>query len=143
MTSLTGKKCLIDTNILVAYINQSHPFHLNAKKLFKRILEKEFRPVLSSQNLLELMAVLIHAFKISKQEAVEDVELFANDSLFEIIYPNLDVLNKFFDLMKGKTSLHTVDKFLIATALGNGVRIIITTDKQFVKVKEMTTVLLI
>ena len=68
--------------------------------------------------------------------------LFANDSLFEIIYPNLDVLNKFFSLMKGKRPIHTVDTFLIATALGNGVKIIITADKQFVKVKEITTVLL-
>ena len=142
MTNLTGKKCLIDTNILVAYINQSHPFHLSAKKLFKKIVEREFKPVLSSQNLLELTAVLIHAFKIPQQEAIGDVELFANDPLFEIIYPNLDVLNKFFNLMKKGISLHTVDTFLIATALGNGVEIIITADKQFVKVKEITTIIL-
>lgn len=141
MINLSGKKCLIDTNILVAYINQSHPFHLIAKKLFKRILQKEFKPVLSSQNLLELTAVLIHAFKISQQEAVKDVELFANNPFFEIIYPNFDVLNKFFILMKKKPSIHAVDIFLIATALENGVEIIITADKQFMKVKEITTVL--
>ncbi|MEK7521956.1 MAG: type II toxin-antitoxin system VapC family toxin [Patescibacteria group bacterium] len=143
MMNLTGKKCLIDTNILVAYINQSHSLHLTAKKLFQRIVKKEFKPVLSSQNLLELTAVLVHAFKISKQEAVKDVELFANDPLFEIIYPNVNVLNRFFDFMKGEVSIHTVDKFLISTALGNGVNIIITADKQFMKVKEIKTILLI
>lgn len=143
MMNLAGKKCLIDTNILVAYINRDHPFHLSAKKLFQRILQKEFKPILSSQNLLELTAVLVHAFKIPQQEVVADVELFANDPLFEIIYPNLDVLNKFFNLMKNKSSIHTVDTFLIATVLGNGVEIIITADKQFMKVKEITTVLLI
>jgi hypothetical protein len=41
---------------LVAYINQIHPLNLKAKKLFQRILKKEFKPVLSSQNLLELTA---------------------------------------------------------------------------------------
>lgn len=143
MTNLVGKKCLIDTNILVAYINQDHPFHLHAKKLFQRIAEREFQPVLSSQNLLELTAVLVHAFKIPQEKAVSDVELFTNDPLFEIIYPNNNILNKFFTLMKGRLSIHTVDAFLIATALGNGVKIIITADKQFTKVKEIKTILLI
>lgn len=143
MTNLIGKKCLIDTNILVAYINQNHPLHLNAKKLFKRITQREFKPVISSQNILELTAVLVHAFKISSQKAVIDVEIFANDPLFEIIYPNSHVLDKFFNLMKGKTSIHTVDAFLIATALGNGVEMIITNDKQFIEVKDITTELLI
>jgi len=143
MTNLSGKKCLIDTNILVAYINQSHPFHLNAKKLFQKILKKEFKPVLSSQNLLELTAVLVHAFKIPQEKAVLDVELFVKDLFFEIIYPNSDVLSNFFNLIKKESSIHTIDAFLIATALGNGVETVITTDKQFTKVKEITTILLI
>ena len=142
MTNLSKKRCLIDTNILVAYINQSHPLHLKAKKLFQRILKKELKPVLSSQNLLELTAVLVEAFKISKQQAVKDVELFANDPLFEIIYPNHNVLNNFFSLMEKGISLHTVDAFLLATAMENRVEIIITTDKEWKKIKEITTVLI-
>jgi len=143
MINLSEKRCLIDTNILVAYINQSHPLHLKAKKLFQRILKKELKPVLSSQNLLELTAVLVEAFKISKQQAVKDVELFANDPLFEIIYPNHNVLNNFFSLMEKGISLHTVDAFLLATAMENRVEIIITNDKKWKKIKEITTVLLI
>jgi len=142
MINLSEKRCLIDTNILVAYINQSHPLHLNAKKLFQRILKKEFKPVLSSQNLLELTAVLVEAFKISKQKAVKDVELFANDPLFEIIYPNQNVLNNFFSLMEKGISLHTVDAFLLATAIKNRIEIIITTDKKWKKINEIKTVLL-
>jgi len=143
MINLSEKRCLIDTNILVAYINQSHPLHLKAKKLFQRILKKEFKPVLSSQNLLELTAVLVEAFKVSKQQAVKDVELFANDPLFEIIYPKSNVLNNFFSLMEKGISLHPVDVFLLATAMENGVEIIITNDKKWKKIKEITTVLLI
>jgi len=143
MINLSEKRCLIDTNILVAYINQSHPLHLKAKKLFQRILKKEFKPVLSSQNLLELTAVLVEAFKISKKQAAKDVELFATSPLFEIIYPNHNVLNNFFSLMEKGISLHTVDAFLLATAMENRVEIIITTDKEWKKIKEITTVLLI
>jgi predicted nucleic acid-binding protein len=143
MINLSEKRCLIDTNILVAYINQSHPLHLKAKKLFQRILKKEFKPVLSSQNLLELTAVLVEAFKVSKKQAVKDVELFANNPLFEIIYPNHNVLNNFFSLMEKGISLHTVDAFLLATAMENRVEIIITNDKKWKKIKEITTVLLI
>jgi len=143
MINLSEKRCLIDTNILVAYINQSHPLHLKAKKLFQRILKKEFKPVLSSQNLLELTAVLVEAFKISKKQAAKDVELFATSPLFEIIYPNHNVLNNFFSLMEKGISLHTVDAFLLATAMENRVEIIITTDKEWKNIKEITTVLLI
>lgn len=143
MKNLLRKKWLIDTNILVAYINQEHPFHLNAKKLFEKIFNKEFKPVLSSQNLLELTTVLIHAFKIPQEEAVKDVELFVNNPFFEIVYPNWMVLTKFFYLMRKKISIHATDVFLIATALGNGIKTIVTTDKQFMKVKEISTKLLI
>lgn len=90
MTNLSGKRCLIDTNILVAYINRSHPFHWYAKKIFQRIFKKEFNPVLSTQNLLELTTVLIQAFKIPQEKAIDDVRLFVKDPLFEIIYPNVN-----------------------------------------------------
>lgn len=55
----------------------------------------------------------------------------------------INVLDKFLNLMRKKLTLHPVDVFLIATALENGVQIIITTDKQFIKAKEIITVLLI
>jgi len=47
---------------LIVYINQSHPLHLKAKKLFQRILKKDFKPVLSSQNLLELTAASFNKY---------------------------------------------------------------------------------
>jgi len=137
MTNLSGKRCLIDTNLLISYINKSHPFHQKAKQIFLQIINGDFQAVLSSQNILELAAVLVHAFKISKKEAAADIEAIVNSHLFDVIYPPANVLNKFLYLMKKETPLHVVDLFLIATALENQVEVIITTDKKFKEVKDI------
>ena len=135
--NLSGKRCLIDTNILVAYINKVHPFHPKAKQVFLQIIKGDFKPILSSQNILELTSVLVHAFKISKKEALADVEALIDSHLFEVIYPTSNVLSKFFNLMEKELPLHIVVLFLIATALENRVEVIVTTDKKFKEVKEI------
>jgi len=138
MTNLSGKRCLIDTNLLVSYINKNHPFHQKTKQIFLQIINGDFQAVLSSQNILELAAVLVHAFKIPKKEVAADIEAIVNSHLFEFIYPTANVLNKFFYLIKKETSLHMVDLFLIATALENQVEVIITTDKKFKELKDIS-----
>jgi len=137
MISLSGKRCLIDTNILVAYINKEHPFHQRVKKLFAQIIKGDFKPILSSQNVLELVSVLVHTFKIPKKEAVADVGAIIDSHLFEVIYPNSNVLTRFFYLIKKEISLHVVDLFLIATALENRVEAVLTTDKKFKEIKDI------
>ena len=95
------------------------------------------RQVVSSQNLLELGAVLVHAFKISRQQAAKDLSLFFSDPLLEVIYPTPEVLERFFKLMKKAKELHIVDLFLLATALTHKVEILISADREFLKIKEI------
>lgn len=137
MRKLSNKRCLLDTNVLLAFINKSHRYYPRARKLFERILLGEFKPVISSQNLLELSAVLVHGFKKDKKEAAYDIALFTSDPLLEIIYPNLGSLVRFFDLMKKGYSLHVVDLFLLATALENNIAVVISADKGFREIREI------
>ena len=137
MKKLLKKRCLLDTNILVAFLNRKHPYHSQVREIFEKLNGGEFKGVVSSQNLLELGAVLVHAFKISRQQAAKDLSLFFSDPLLEVIYPTPGVLERFFKLMKKSKGLHVVDIFLLATALVNGVEVLITGDKEFLKIKEI------
>jgi len=78
---------------LIVYINQSHPLHLKAKKLFQRILKKEFKPVLSSQNLLELTASSFNnfyqLFLLTKKTGFLDrLKLFFGFTKFDAVLPS-------------------------------------------------------
>ncbi|MGB9883675.1 MAG: type II toxin-antitoxin system VapC family toxin [Microgenomates group bacterium] len=137
MKKLSKKRCLLDTNILVAFLNRKHRYHSQTRKIFEKLANKEFEGVISSQNLLELAAVLVHGFRLPKKEVAKDLCLFASDPIFEIIYPNREVLERFFKLMKKENRLHIVDLFLLATALEHRIEVLVTADTGFLKSKEI------
>lgn len=135
MISLSKKRCLLDTNILVAFVNRSHQHHNRAREIFEKILNHEFQAVVSSQNLLELSAVLVHGFKKDKEKTASDVSHFASDELIEVVYPDFKVLERFFSLMKFDFNLHITDLYLLATCLTSNIDVLITADNDFRKVK--------
>lgn len=135
MTDLSGKRCLLDTNLLVAFINRNHIHHSVAKIIYEKIINGEFRAVISVQNLLELSAVLVHGFGKSRKEVASDISKLASDSLLEVVYPDFRALIEFFSLMKKETILHVTDLFLLATAFVYNIEVIITGDKAFRKIE--------
>lgn len=135
MTGLSKKRCLLDTNILVALVNKSHSHHKKALKIFDRVLQKEFVAVISSQNLLELSAVLVHGFRIDREEVKKDIARFASDSLIEVVYPDFTVMERFFKLIPHEINLHLIDLYLLATALVFRIDVLITADSDFEKIK--------
>ncbi len=135
MVILSKKRCLLDTNVLVALVNKSHKNHVPAVKLFDRIFRKEFSAVVSSQNLLELSAVLVHGYKQGREGVKKDISGFASDALIEVIYPDFQTLEKFFSLMNEETGLHLTDLYLLATAISFKVEALVTGDTDFEKIK--------
>lgn len=135
MTSLSKKRCLLDTNVLVALVNRDHKNHLRALKLFDRLFQKEFTGVISSQNLLELASVLVHGYKQGREVVKKDISRFASDSLIEVVYPDFHTLEKFFSLMGEETGLHLTDLYLLATAIAFQIEVLVTGDTDFAKIK--------
>lgn len=135
MISLSKKRCLLDTNVLVALVNKNHKNHVLAVKLFDRIFQKEFSAVVSSQNLLELSAVLVHGYKQDREAVKKDISRFASDALIEVVYPDFQTLEKFFSLMNEETGLHLTDLYLLATAIAFRIDVLITGDEEFAKIK--------
>ena len=130
MQQLSGKKCLLDTNVLVALINKEHKEHQKAVNLFEKLTAHEFQAFISSQNLFELVAVLVHGYKILRNEAARSVELLSSDELLEIVYPDYKTVEKFFTLVKNENNIHVADLFLIATAISFRIEIIISGDRE-------------
>lgn len=135
MINISGKKCLFDTNVLVALLNANHPGHSGTVSLFDRLKKKEFGAVLSNQNLFELTAVLVHAYKISSGQVASDIELFLSDKKMEIVYPDVRVMEKFLELLKSGLSLHTADLFLLSTLIIFDIDVIVTGDQSWQKMK--------
>lgn len=134
MTKLSGKRCLVDTNILVALVDGDHKNHQASVEFFDRLESGEFEAVISTQNVLELTSVLIRGLKHKTTEVAKDVEALTQDKIFEVIHPEETSLTIFFELLK-KEKMHVVDLFLVATAIAAGVEVIISEDKDFGKLK--------
>lgn len=135
MISLSKKRCLLDTNILVALVNKSHPHHKKSGEIFGKVTNREFQAVVSSQNLLELSAVLVHGYKEDRDKAADLVSRFASDELIEVVYPDFLVMEKFFSLMKTDFEIHITDLYLVATCIFFQVDILISADKALGKEK--------
>ena len=118
---------------MVAYINRSHVHHEQAVKIIDKLISGEFFGVISSQNILELSAVLVHGFRQLREEVANDIQYLSSDNLIEIVYPQPEVLAKFFSLLKKITTLHVTDIFLLATAIVYDVDVIVTGDNEFMQ----------
>lgn len=137
MTNLSGKTWLVDSMVLVAFVNKEHVNHAKALKLFELISFGEVKVVISSQNILEYSTVLIKGYKLPAKEVVKSVKALFSDSNFSLIYPNSIALEDYATRLSD-TVLHPTDFFLMTTMLANGIDSIITDDRDFPKIKELT-----
>lgn len=141
MKNLSREKCLLDTNILVALLNRKHINHLKALSLYDRLIKGEFKAVISSQNLFELTAVLVHGIRGLRKEVANDVEILSQDKLLEVVYPDFRVWEKFIELLKSENQLHLADLYLLATAQVFEVKVIISADKEFTRLIESAIII--
>ncbi len=132
--SLSSGTWLVDSMVLVALVNKDHINHDVAKDLFDRIYSQQVQVFISSQNVLEYSAVLTKGYKMPASEVAKSVESLTNDPNFLVIYPNREAVDKYSEGFSG-SPLHPVDFFLVATMIANGVKAIITDDRDFEKIK--------
>ncbi len=137
MTISSNTRCLLDSNLLVAYTISESPHYDKAHQLFEKIANDKIYIFIAAQNLLEFAAVLNRAYKLPKKEIAKGIHRFISDPLIEVIYPNKKTTDHFIYLLNQNHTLHITDIFLIATALTNNIDTIITNDKDFKKIKEI------
>ena len=133
----TSEPILFDTNVLVYNQDQDSKFYAQAAMYHDKALSGKITAMVSSQNLLELVAVITNQERITrpltqKQVSLE-VEKYLSSSSFTVIYPNDQTMTFFTKLLKRyrlKISRQTFDLFLVATMLSNNIRKILTANIQ-------------
>lgn len=130
---------IIDTNILIYFINLDSDKHKQARKFLNDNVGKL---VITHQNVLEAIRVLTHknfSRSMSLKEALNSVLLIARSC--SIISPNLNTYYLVIELIKKyKLSGNRIfDAYLAATALSNGISTIATDNtrdcKKFKEIK--------
>ena len=144
MVLLESKKYLIDTNILIYAVNTDSEYHTQAKKLLNDISKKPFKACLSTQNILEFKRILTHEtfkrlIKIEDINKIIEIWLGFLDVIYEDSTAWLEYKKLENDLKP--TGNQIFDMWLSATAIANGVDIILTANtKDFQKIKGLTAI---
>ncbi len=129
---MSARRPLVDTNVLVYAVDSSAPQHLTAKAFYERALAGDIQLCISTQLLLEYVAVVTNPKRtrspISVEDAWEDVDDFR--ALFPVIAPDQDHLQRVVDLAR-KLHVGRADVFDLSTAatmIGAGVDTVYTFD---------------
>jgi len=123
---------------LVAFFDASSSHHEVAKALFADLEEGKFQGTIASQNVLELSAVLIGGYKATRSRVAADMQTLLTFPHISIIYPTAASIASYLKLLKKEHTIHASDLFLAATMLSNGITSIITHDRDFERISELT-----
>lgn len=138
MKAIYGKKCLVDTNILLFARDKASPYHHQAANIFQNIAEGKFEAYISYQNLMEYGAVLTRLYKVTQKETAKDIEMLLSDSNITVIYPSPNSAAIFLKMLKEESGVYIFDLFLAATAISAGIKMIVSDDHDFRKIKEIS-----
>lgn len=144
----TSEPILFDTNVLVYNQDQESSFYARAADYHERAFSGKINGMISSQNLLELVAVITNPKRITKplslKQASGEVEKYLSTPSFTTIYPNdttMDIFTKLLNRYRLKHPIQTFDLFLVATMLSNGIKAILTAnDQDFTLFKEISVI---
>lgn len=134
MIPTSGTKCLLDTNILIAYFNAGSPKHSRAREFLERISGGDVLGFISSQNILELSSVLANTYHVPSLSIANNISDLARE--LSVIYPNPKTIEIFTTYLRSK-NMHAMDLFLLATAKAHELDYFVTEDKHFKSVTEI------
>lgn len=133
--------CLIDSNLLVYFLQSEAPKTGKAREIFKNIFQNRIEAHVTHQNILETTSVLTKRYHQDIEEVHEKLEALINEFQFRIILPKPQTYKTFKNLLKSGDQKHLFDIYLAATALDNGVNTILTENtKDFEGIEEITAI---
>ena len=124
-----NSRVLLDSNILIYALNKNEPKSAQATKFITAAKNS----CIAQQNVLETMRILTHpSFPESMSGSEIQRSIASIIEYFPVISPNeqtLYVFNHLVDIYK-PTSNKIFDTYLVATALSNGIRTIVTDNEK-------------
>lgn len=141
MTTFSGK-WVIDSNLLVYFLDQDSPFYSSTKDLFSYILSGKISATIAQQNILEAERVFVLAYKRDPSIVIRQLEDIIFNFRMDVISPLSDTYGHYHELLLSSgRPVDIFDYYLAATMLDNRVNRILTVNtKDFSKIKEIETV---
>lgn len=139
------KKCYLDANVLISFINEESLFYQKTKILLFNLRKEDFQFRLSALTIDETLHALKKYF-LSKKYQPATLFLSLKKILKQILsLPNLDIINpptdkqlqvEVINLMQ-KYNLSPRDAFHLFTVIANDIDCLATFDEDFSQVKEV------
>ncbi len=126
----------IDTNILVYGLNESSLYYRQARGIFGKFVEQGVQAVVTWQNMAEFYAIVTDVKRFPMALSPLRVERWIENNLdggtFQLEFPTLSAGEVFLKLIKQikPVGQKVHDVFLAATLLSNGVKTLITENKE-------------
>ncbi|OGF98816.1 hypothetical protein A2153_04675 [Candidatus Gottesmanbacteria bacterium RBG_16_38_7b] len=137
---ISGKKCLIDTNIFIYAQDKKSAHFEEASKILRYLNEEKFQAFITLQNLLEYSAVLTRFYKYPKKDVVSDLKILVSNPKIVKLYPSDKTTVEFLKLMEKEPKIYIYDLYLVAYMKVYGIEVIITDDMDFKQIKDIEVI---
>ena len=123
---------LLDTSVLIYYLEGVEPYNLLAEEIFKDIVDENIRGFLSVISITEFVAKPLIDEKVADVEGFKQFLFSLPIHVLEINYETAARAGK---LRSQYPSLRTPDALIVATALENDCDVFVTNDKALKKLE--------
>lgn len=123
---------LLDTSVLIYYLEGIEPYNLLAKEIFQDIVDENIRGFLSVISITEFVAKPLGAEKVID---VEGFKQFLTSLPIQVLEINYEIAERAGKLRSQYPSIPTPDALIVATALENDCDVFVTNDKRLKKLE--------
>ena len=123
---------LLDTSVLIYYLEGIEPYNLLAKEIFQDIVDENVTGFLSVISITEFVAKPLVTGKVID---IEDFKQFLASLPIQVLEVNYEIAERAGKLRSQYPSVPTPDALIVATALENDCDIFVTNDKRLKKLE--------
>lgn len=123
---------LLDTSVLIYYLEGIEPYNLLAKEIFQDVVDENIRGFLSVISITEFVA---KPLAIEHAIDVEDFKQFLESLPIQVLGINYETAERAGKLRSQHPSVPTPDALIVATALENDCDVFVTNDKRLKKLE--------
>ena len=123
---------LLDTSVLIYYLEGIEPYNLLAKEIFQDIVDENIRGFLSVISITEFVAKPLGTEKVID---IEDFKQFLASLPIQVLEINYEIAERAGKLRSQYPSIPTPDALIVATALENDCDVFVRNDKRLKKLE--------
>ncbi len=123
---------LLDTPVLIYYLEEIEPYYLLAEEIFNEINDDKVKGFLSAISVTEFVT---KPFADGKVADVERFKQFLSALSIQVLAVTYEIAERAGKLRSQYPSIRTPDALIVATALESGCGIFVTNDKDLKKLE--------